>query len=242
MESPKSRSTDFSEMLDAMWRQHTQRAESEALAAGFATVVEYQAHAAKLDALRAEAEAAHERQRRVERILAQVGPRITDDVAARIRAGAGLTDTAAHVVVTAWLATDTPALIVSGGTGSGKTVAAIRAMEQHTRPQFLRALRIGAHFERWSADREDGTEPIDFHADLIVIDDLGQEPTEDRRAMPALEEVLDQRQSARTRTLITTNLNADQIRDRYSERIRSRLAQIGSFRALSAADMRRRRA
>jgi DNA replication protein DnaC len=80
---------------------------------------------------------------------------------------------------------------------------------------------------------------LDLGADLLVVDDLGQEPIEDRRAMPAIEEVLDSRQSERTRTLITTNLDADAIRDRYSERIRSRLAQNAKLFAVPGDDRRR---
>lgn len=171
-------------------------------------------------------------------VLKSIGPRFTDDVARGLVDGAGLADTVAHLTVREWLASSKPTLVLSGGTGTGKTVAAMRAILEADSFQFLRAIRIGAHYERWSSDREDDVEPIRFGVALLVVDDLGQEPIDDRRVMPAIEEVLDQRQSERTRTLITTNLSADQLRSRYSERIVSRLRQNATVKILGASDMR----
>jgi DNA replication protein DnaC len=212
---------------------------SRALAAGFDSVAAWHAHRGELERLRAEAQTRAAREAHARLVLEQVGSRVSDDVARRLVAGEGLDDTPAHVAVRDWLASDRPTLVLSGGTGVGKTVAAVRAMMTRTRVQFIRALRIGAHFERWASDRESNVVALDLGADLLVVDDLGQEPIEDRRAMPAIEEVLDSRQSERTRTLITTNLDADAIRDRYSERIRSRLAQNAKLFAVPGDDRRR---
>jgi DNA replication protein DnaC len=212
---------------------------SEALAAGFDSVEARRAHEQELQRLRADAEARKAREAHADAVLTAVGSRISDDVAHRLRMGEGLEDTEAHRAVCEWMAGEKPTLVLTGGTGVGKTVAAVRAMLTASRAQFVRALRIGAHFEPWSADREAGIAPLNLGVDLLVIDDLGQEPIEDRRAMPAIEEALDARQSKKTRTLITTNLDTTGIRSRYSERIRSRLAQNAALVGLGGTDKRR---
>jgi len=212
---------------------------SRALAAGFDSVEAWHGHEAELERLRAEAQTRAAREAHARLVLGQVGPRVSDEIARRIVAGEGLLDTSAHLAVCKWLETDRPTLVLMGGTGAGKTVAAVRAMHTRQRTQFIRALRIGAHFERWASDRESNVVALDLGADLLVVDDLGQEPIEDRRAMPAIEEVLDSRQSERTRTIITTNLSPDAIRARYSDRICSRLAQNGRFVPVDDDDRRR---
>ena len=58
-------------------------------------------------------------------MLRHVGPRVSDTIAEALLAGDGLADTIAHSTVREWLATTKPVLVLSGGTGTGKTVAAI---------------------------------------------------------------------------------------------------------------------
>lgn len=145
-------------------------------------------------------------------------------------------------VVDTWIDTASPYLVLSGGTGCGKTVASIYALTRldlEELGQMIRAIRLGAHFERWSSDRDIGIEPIYFDSKLLVIDDLGEELMADRRTLPALEEVLDARIGANRRTLFTTNLTMSQIRERYtSARIHSRLAAYATFVSLDGEDMR----
>jgi DNA replication protein DnaC len=76
---------------------------------------------------------------------------------------------------------------------------------------------------------------------LLVVDDLGLEPLDDRRAAVAVEELFHARQSEDVRTIVTTNLTPDEARRRYSERVFSRLAQSGRWWNLSGDDIRRRR-
>lgn len=173
-------------------------------------------------------------------VCAAMSGRLRPETEAAIIAGEGLADTPALSAVREWLAGDRPVLILSGGTGAGKTVAAAWALAAREGAfQALRAVRLGSAFERWSSDREDGVEALRLKVSTMLVDDLGQEPIEDRRVIPAIEELFDARQTPRLRTLITTNLSRDQIRQRYSERVISRLAQNAKVVQVSGTDLRR---
>lgn len=219
------------------------RQEERARAEGFANLEEQEAHERAADEAAAELERQALARKRRESLIRSVGDRVTDDVRTSIVEGRPLGDTDAWRAVQAWLTSSQPAIILAGPTGSGKTVAAIRALaDWRGSTQFVRALRIGAHFERWSSDREDKIMPLDVGVGLLVVDDLGQEPLDDRRSLPALEEIVDARQSARTRTIFTTNLTAEQYGARYSDRMRSRLFQAaGTLTTIHTHDLRRAR-
>jgi DNA replication protein DnaC len=215
--------------------------EREAARLGFATVQELRAaRSAEREAAEAQRKEG-ERRNHVRAVLAHVGSRVTDDVARALFLGGELDDTPAHLAVTDWLESQKPALVLSGGTGTGKTVAAVRAMVRYGSYQFVRAIRVGAHFERWASDREDGVDPLRLGCSFLVLDDLGQEAESDRRAAQAVEEILDHRQRENTRTLITTNLTPDAIKARYSDRVVSRLRQNATVKAVNTTDMRRAR-
>lgn len=65
------------------------------------------------------------------------------------------------------------------------------------------------------------TELLD--CDALLIDDLGTEPIKRNVTLEYLLLILSERENANKKTIITTNLNQDQIREIYQERIFSRL-------------------
>ncbi len=61
-----------------------------------------------------------------------------------------------------------------------------------------------------------------FNCDLLIIDDLGTEQTTDSKAS-RFYDIINQRQINGKSTVISTNLSLNQLQDRYSQRIMSRL-------------------
>lgn len=190
---------------------------------------------AKRDAVAA-SDRARERRNAGERFQGRIQDGLLDSI---VREDAALISTKAWEAVCKWKDSDKPILVLCGGTGSGKTVAVARYAIDKRYFQSLRAIRIGAHYEQWTSDRESKIEALDLRASLLIIDDLGQEAQEDRRSFAALEEIVDSRQSMKTRTIFTTNLTPEQIKARYPERMLSRLAQCAMVVSIPANDMRR---
>lgn len=229
---------DFLSMLAAIQRANEQRARER----GFATVDEMLAadDAVTLATQAEEAARVAETHRRA--VVAAFGGRLRGDVSAALVSGSGLGETPALRAARQWVDASAPVLVLSGGTGTGKTVAAAWALCSRVASfQVLRATRLGAAFERWQSDREDGTDPLRLGVSTMLVDDLGTESTDDRRTVLALDEVFDARQS-RVRTVVTTNLTREQMRARYSDRVISRLAQNARVIDLNqTTDMRRAR-
>jgi DNA replication protein DnaC len=228
---------DFDSMLASIQRANERRARER----GFATVdAMLEAEDAVTRATQAE-EAARKAAAHRRTVVAAFGGRLRSDVAEALVDDVGLAETPALRAVREWLASSAPVLVLSGGTGTGKTVAAAWALGSRVGAfQVLRATRLGAAFERWQTDREDNVEPLRLSVPTLLVDDLGTEPIEDRRTVSAIDEVFDARQS-HVRTVVTTNLTREQIRARYSDRVLSRLAQNARVIDLDQKnDLRRR--
>lgn len=229
MATSESLSKPLADLLASIESAHIARAHER----GFASWED-------MDAADAESDASTSTNR-VEKALEPIRNRLTPAVYAALIDDT-LDETRAIGSTRRWLESDRPVLILSGGTGVGKTVAAAHAMARAVRSQFVRAVQVGAHWERWSSDRESNIAPLDLAVPLLVIDDLGQESLEDRRTICALEEIFDARKTPRTRTIVTTNLDKKGIESRYrSERINSRLSECATIAMLQGDDMRRRR-
>lgn len=189
---------------------------------------EYQARIARIEQQRAaEAEAAAaERKRDARRaLLARERVSFPEELEDALVSGGDLKQTKALQAVQRWLdAGDVPAtLVLSGGTGCGKTVAAawglVRCGGRWRTAQALCRLFAAQFGEQ--LEEQEGV--VDCR--LLVIDDLGTEHDAQRMGEVLLE-VIDQRQNAsRTRTIISTNLSRKDFAARYSsERIASRFA------------------
>ncbi len=93
--------------------------------------------------------------------------------------------------------------------------------------------------QKFSRDGEDAREEINryLNCDLLILDDLGSEMTT-ALVQATLYTLINSRLTAGRRTVISSNLNPDQVRARYTPQIASRLE--GEFRALPffGADIR----
>jgi DNA replication protein DnaC len=164
-----------------------------------------------------------------------IPPKLADDLAATVR------PTDALRFALAWLESGADILVLQGGTGSGKSLAAAWAFEfaQNRAPMNGMGDRrsplwfdagvlasLSQYAERvWSA--------FD-NASVIVIDDAGIEPNAERVGA-AIERAVN---VSTARMLITTNLDPGDFRQRYGERIASRMRGRGKWIRVASPDYR----
>lgn len=184
-----------------------------------------------------------------------------EDLSASILAGSGAPEVAIEactaldeqsqgVVAVRGMATQGKTiLLLSGGPGTGKTVAAVSAVVARAKREEGSVFVRAASAARMSlfADEDKATFKRMCETGLLVIDDLGVETFHDGwRAL--LDELIDMRYSNGRATIITTNLppTADvgqpSIRARYGERIADRIRQSGSITMCGDASRRKRQA
>ncbi len=132
--------------------------------------------------------------------------------------------------------TATPNLLLSGKSGLGKTyllhAIAHRLVERDVMPVYTSAYHLlevarRAYFEN---DSEKLSEMI--NAPILIIDDLGTEPMLQNVTIEQLFNLLNERQLKRRHTVISTNLTMAEFKQRYTERIASRLLDETSWRRL----------
>lgn len=138
-------------------------------------------------------------------------------------------------------------LVFSGGVGTGKTCLASAMANAVVQKGY--AVKIFSAYEFNSLMLTTHTSPIadrnallhdTLSADMLLIDDLGTEPMLKNVTVEYLLLVLEQRQSRGLATIITTNLNSDNLLNRYGERIYSRLShkQNSLIIAMRGKDLR----
>lgn len=142
-----------------------------------------------------------------------------------VTAELGQLDDAQHAVeVRSWLTVGKPHLILAGPVGTGKTHAAYAIGNE--------AVRRGIFTEAWTlhdlmgALRPDGErDALQFArtADLLILDDLGVGKVSDW-AQEAFTSLLDARLRSELRTVFTTNLPSDQLREVWGDRAVDRMA------------------
>ena len=131
-------------------------------------------------------------------------------------------------------------LFLTGAPGLGKTFLsaciARTVSEQGFSVVYDTAVNVFARFEeqKFARDREEAGEAKDetrryLGCDLLILDDLGSELTTPF-VQSALYTLINSRLSADKRTVISSNLSMDQIRQRYTPQIASRLE--GEYRVL----------
>ncbi len=122
-------------------------------------------------------------------------------------------------------------LLMVGGTGLGKThlslAAANRVIERGFCVIYDSAPEILRRIDKEQFGRADGdTMQLIMDCDLLILDDLGSEPPKNERYISTLYEIINARQSRLLPMIVNTNLKGDEIRERYSERICSRLLSM----------------
>nr|WP_122012542.1 ATP-binding protein [Maliibacterium massiliense] len=120
-------------------------------------------------------------------------------------------------------------LIFCGRTGVGKTYVCqciARALLERgfsvanpTAYQLMEVMRLHHRGDEEASARFNAMIAVD----LLVVDDLGAEPLLNNVNLEYFFTILNERAIAHAHTLIATNLSSTQLRDRYGERITSRL-------------------
>lgn len=134
---------------------------------------------------------------------------------------------------------DSSSLLFIGGTGLGKThlstAVAYEIVNRGFDVVYETAQNMIGDFEyerfeksRYDSDNEIRTDKY-FDCDLLVIDDLGTEVT-NQFTVSCLYNIINTRIIRGKSTIINTNLSVDELRKRYSDRITSRL--LGEFKPL----------
>ena len=135
--------------------------------------------------------------------------------------------------------TNTPSLLLLGATGLGKThlstATAVETVKNGFDVVYETAQNIIADFEyerfeksyNGAADRRKTDKYFD--CELLVIDDLGTEVT-NQFTLAYLYNIINTRIIRGGKMIINTNLTAEELRKRYSDRITSRL--LGEFQPL----------
>jgi len=142
-------------------------------------------------------------------------------------------------------------LVMCGGMGTGKTVAAAWWLS-HVRGKAVTIHEAVRTYTRWKRAFSRGDEALDelerlARIDCLLLDELGQEDDQDAGpAREVLHWIVDRRQSARRRTLILTNLNASDLGHRfvmgtYDRRTGDRLRTVGQIVEIAGESMRGRR-
>lgn len=132
-------------------------------------------------------------------------------------------------------------LLLSGGTGLGKTFLSGCVAREVSRRGFSvvydTAINLFAAFEtkKFTRDMAEERQARDdtrryLGCDLLILDDLGSELTTPL-AQSTLYDVVNSRLQADRRTIISTNLSMEQIADRYTPQIASRIG--GLYRELT---------
>lgn len=143
-------------------------------------------------------------------------------------------------------------LLLSGGTGLGKTfLSGCIAREVSSRGfsvVYETAIGLFSAFEirRFSRDAEEERQAREdtrryLRCDLLILDDLGSEMTSPL-AQSALYEVVNSRLQSHRATIISTNLSLEQIAQRYTPQITSRIGGLFQELTFYGQDIRRREA
>lgn len=128
-------------------------------------------------------------------------------------------------------------LLLYGGPGSGKTCAGAWPLRSERFPgyyvlapeiaQVYRSLEYRDRVDTWISCR------------LLVIDELGREPTDrDDRSRATLWEVIERRYASLRKTILCTNVRLDALWDRYDAHLRDRIEGDRGVVVLTGASMR----
>lgn len=164
--------------------------------------------------------------------------------------------TPAVKVLRAWWASGEPTKVLAGGNGCGKSIAAASIIREHCQDNSKRGFlhepgdmlpwwvwggcrwRDAERIASLSAfDPEDKAEAKALIAtSLLIVDEAGNEKGQGESALGNL--LADRMTNERTRTIVTTNLSAQNFATRYGARVMSRLGGIESISVVHTKDLR----
>ena len=134
-------------------------------------------------------------------------------------------------------------ILLTGKSGLGKTFL-MRAMANALIERDINVLMVSAYNLLQTARKyyfEDDTafEEV-LKIPVLLIDDLGSEPMLNNVTVEMLFNLLNERQNRSLSTIVSTNLNLQEFRERYTERIASRLCNVESMiLTLAGTDLRK---
>ncbi len=136
-------------------------------------------------------------------------------------------------------------LVLSGKSGLGKTYL-LHAMAKVLLDRGFNVLLMSAYRFLDTARRayfggpQDGMDSL-MNADVLMLDDLGAEPLMENITVVQLFNLINERQNAGRATVVSTNLNEKELRERYTERVASRLLDTrkSAFIPFQGDDVRR---
>ena len=139
-----------------------------------------------------------------------------------------------------------PNLVLMGNSGLGKTfmINAItaRLIERGHEPVKVTAPRLFEAMRRQHYYGVEGEDAISryVNAPVLLIDDLGTEPLMKNITVEYLYLILSERFAARRHTVIATNLMPEELKERYFERVSSRILDrnLGDVYLLEGKDLR----
>lgn len=139
-----------------------------------------------------------------------------------------------------------PQLVLCGMPGLGKSFFA-NAIAYRALQNGVESLRVTTYY--FVQDIMDGLSkkvsplPLYMNVPFLVLDDLGSEPMVPNVTVESLFALCDERRSAGRATVYITNLSLAELRDRYGERVTSRIADSAVTAAIqfSGSNLRERR-
>ena len=134
-------------------------------------------------------------------------------------------------------------LVLTGKSGLGKTFL-LRAMADRLIERDINVLLISAYnliemTRRGFFANDDSADEL-LEAEVLMIDDLGSEPLMQNVTVEQLFNLLNERRNRGLSTVLSTNLDMNEFRSRYTERLASRLRdrQICRILPLEGEDIR----
>lgn len=117
-------------------------------------------------------------------------------------------------------------ILLSGGSGLGKTFL-MNAMAERLIERGISVLTVSAYSFLQTArksyfDAENGVQEF-MEVPVLMLDDLGSEPLMQNVTVEQLFHLINERQARGLSTVISTNLPIPNLKDRYTERVASRL-------------------
>lgn len=140
---------------------------------------------------------------------------------------------------------------ISGNTGSGKTHLALailcaeilKIIKEENYDKYRYAFRFVTSSEFARQSKINTFDKTQFYfkdleeSDLLIFDDLGSESVTEF-TKENIFSLLDYRVNKKLKTIVTTNLTMNEIKNKYHERVSSRLKEFGPFVEIKNSDYR----